>query len=481
MSSLGFRIFLILVLMTIGVWGAAAVWINVHTRNEVERVLDRRLVEAARMVGTLMQSQGAQNATGVAKSLSSQPQAAGLKALPERYERQLSCQIWSFDGRLIGRSAGAPAQPLAAGAGFSEREVGGQLWRVYTLADPRSGVRVMVGDSLAVRQGLVQDVTTGLLLPAILGLLALAALIWSGVGKGLRPLRRIADALERRKPDDFTALAVAPVARELAPVVDALNSLFGRLAAVRDAERHLIASAAHELQTPLAGIRMHAQIALAADDPKVRVRAERQIISSVDRAARLVRQLLDLARNEAQAEEPTPRWLPVSSVLKVIKAELQLILEKADVVIESDATLLSSQIFFNEESLLLALRNLIENAVQHSTVGGTVRCGLEQGSEAASLFVDDDGPGIPADEIDLVRQRFVRGRHEQGVGSGLGLSIVDLTLARSQARLVLTNRTGHGLRAAIAIANERVRLSQPSSSPHGTQGELNGRVLGQTN
>ena len=479
MSSLGFRIFLILVLMTIGVWGAAAVWINVHTRNEVERVLDRRLVEAARMVGSLVESRDAAQASGGLMPLPGQARAAGLKALTQQYERQLSCQIWSFDGRLIGRSAGAPAQPLgAAGAGFSEREVGGQLWRVYTLDDPRSGVRVMVGDSLAVRQGLVQDVTTGLLLPAILGILALAALIWSGVGKGLRPLRRIAEALESRKPDDFTELEVAPVARELAPVVDALNSLFGRLANVRDAERHLIASAAHELQTPLAGIRMHAQIALAADDPSVRVRAERQIISSVDRAARLVRQLLDLARHEAQAEEPAPRWLPVSRVLEVVQGELQLTLEKADVSIEANAALLECQVFMNEESLLLALRNLIENAVQHSPFGGTVRCGLEPGPEVARVFVDDEGPGIPADEIERVRQRFVRGRREQGVGSGLGLSIVDLTLARSQAQLVLTNRSAGGLRAAIEIAPDRVRLRHSNPLRHAAPGEIDGPVLG---
>ncbi|TFI59742.1 two-component sensor histidine kinase [Sphingomonas parva] len=460
MGSLGFRIFLILVLMTVGVWGAAAVWTNVHTSSEVERVLDRRLVEAARMVGSLAQSQGAPSAAGQLAVPSELP-AGGFKTPPRRYDRQLSCQIWSLDGRLIGRSAGAPSQPLATGStGFSERSVGGQLWRVYTLDDPASGVRVMVGDSLAVRHHLVRDVTTGLLLPAVLGILVLAGLIWSGVGKGLLPLRRIAEALERRKADDFTALQVAPVARELTPVVDALNDLFGRLAAVRDAERHLIASAAHELQTPLAGIRMHAQIALAADDPDMRARAERQIISSVDRAARLVRQLLDLARHEAQAEAPAPRWLPLKRAFDIIEAELQLTLEKADVTIEADAALLASEIFVNEESLLLALRNLVENAVQHSPRSGTVSCGLVDGKEVVSIFVDDGGPGIPEEDMETVRQRFVRGRREQGVGSGLGLSIVDLTLSQSGARLVLRNRSGGGLRAAIEFPRPQVRFHQ---------------------
>lgn len=456
MISLRLRLFLTLVLMTALVWSAAAIWINIRTRHEVERVLDSRLVEAARMVASLVAS-GSVSSSGGGPTLPS----GILGGLPAAYDRQLSCQIWSFDGRLIGRSAGAPARPLSEdGSGFSEREIEGQLWRVYTLADAAVGARVLVGDSVAVRQHLVTDVTTGLLLPALLGILALAGLIWGGLGRGLTPLKRIAETLEHRKPEDFSPLAISPVVSELKPFVEAIDRLFARLAAVREGERHLIASAAHELQTPLAGMRTHAQIALAAQDNQVRERAQRQIIASVDRTARLVRQLLDLARHEARAGEPVADWLAMSKLLALVRSELEPAMQKAEVSLAVDRMLAKAQIFINEESLLVVVRNLVENATQHSPPGSEVRCGLENSAAGALITIEDSGCGIAMDEIDLVRNRFVRGHHSRSVGSGLGLSIVDLTLAQSGASLLLENRPEGGLRAAIRIKSDRVRIAE---------------------
>lgn len=460
MISLRVRLFLTLVLMTALVWSAAAVWINVRTRQEVEQVLDRRLVEAARMVGSLVAS------GSVAVSPGGGPAEPSdiFGALPKDYDRQLSCQIWSFEGRLIGRSAGAPEQPLSVnGSGFSQREIDGQIWRVYTLADAAVGARVLVGDSVAVRQHLVTDVTTGLLLPALLGILALAGLIWGGLGRGLVPLKRIAETLEHREPEDFSPLSISPVVSELKPFAEAIDGLFARLAAVRESERHLIASAAHELQTPLAGMHTHAQIALAAQDNQVRDRALRQIIASVDRTARLVRQLLDLAKQEARGEEPIAGWLAMSKLLALVRSELAPAMQKANVSLTVDQALANTQIFINEESLLVVMRNLIENAIQHSPPGRQVRCGLESNATGTAIIIEDAGTGIAVDEIDLVRHRFVRGRHNGGMGSGLGLSIVDLTLAQSGAILTLENRPKGGLRAAIRIENNRVRVAQRSS------------------
>ena len=467
MTSLRLRLFLTLVLMTALVWSAAAIWINVRTRDQVERVLDQRLVEAARMVGSLVAS-GTVPASAAPRLLASPATPAGVPDRPPAgYDRQLSCQIWSFGGRLIGRSAGAPAQPLSHEAsGFSEREIEGQTWRVYTFADPAAGVRVLVGDSLSVRQRLVADVTTGLLLPALLGLIALAGLIWSAVGRGLAPLRRIADSLESRKPDDLSPLSISPVASELQPFVQAMDRLLAKLATVRDGERHLIASAAHELQTPLAGMRTQAQIALATDDAKVRDRAQRQIMDSVDRTARLVRQLLDLATHEARAAAPPREWLEMRTMLNLVQVELDQALCRADVALDIDPELERASILMNPESLLVVLRNLVENAIQQSPPRSRIRCGLERREFEAIVFVDDEGPGIADDEIALVRNRFVRGRHSRGIGSGLGLSIVELTLAQSEAGLLLENRATGGLRAAFRIPWTRLRL-QRAGAPQG--------------
>ena len=138
------------------------------------------------------------------------------------------------------------------------------------------------------------------LLPALAGILALAALLWSAIGQGLSPLRSVARELSMRDPSETTSLRSRAQAGELRPLVGAINGLFERLERLRANERHFIASAAHELQTPLAGLKAHAHIALAAEDSAIRDRSLRSIQASVDRTSRLVEQLLDLAREEAR-------------------------------------------------------------------------------------------------------------------------------------------------------------------------------------
>ena len=257
MNSLRLRLFALIAAATVLVWSVAAVWTTVSAQRDIERVLDRRLREAAHMVASLGSS------AVVAPMPNDLPNTTD-------YERQLSCQVWSLRGELVGRSSSAPAIPLAEGrAGFSQRTIDGVEWRVYTYIVPKRGLRVMVGDTVAMRRNLVTDLMTGLIVPAVLGLLALAVLIWIGTGRGLTPLRRVADAVEARAPDDLSPLAAGAIPRELSVVTDAIDALLDRLARLRDNERHFLASAAHELQTPLAGLKTQVQIARRSDDPVI--------------------------------------------------------------------------------------------------------------------------------------------------------------------------------------------------------------------
>src|SRR5690606_25842771 len=147
------------------------------------------------------------------------------------YDRQLSCQIWSLQGALIGRSDGAPDEKLSDHEdGFSETVIDGETWRVYAVTNEELGVRVLVGDSLWIRDRLVNDVIRGLLLPALLILPVLAALIWLSVRRGLEPLRKIAGDLETRHASDLSPIDDVEAAREIAPVLQSLNGLFARVA-----------------------------------------------------------------------------------------------------------------------------------------------------------------------------------------------------------------------------------------------------------
>ena len=469
MRSLRGRLFVLLFSATLAVWSAAAVWTYFSTRADVQRVLDRRLVEAAGMVASLVQ-----NSSGAI----SRPVAATVPSAA--YSRQLSCQIWTLDWRLVGRSASAPAAPLAAGkTGFSERSIQGEQWRVYTLIEPNLGLRILVGDNLSVRRNLVGDVLTGLLLPALVALLALGLLIWSAIERGLVPIRRVARELSNRQAEETGPLRAACPDAELRPLIEAINGLFARLQTLRENERHFIASAAHELQTPLAGLKAHAQIALAAREAAVREQSLRSIQTSVDRTSRLVQQLLDLSREEAEAELAIARWMPLERAVVSVVEEISPMLGKRKVSVEIDKSAQSAEIYVDEGGLQLAVRNLISNAIEHSPAGSRVTVSASAGADWTDIVISDEGPGIPTGEVEHIRQRFVRGSRAKGPGSGLGLSIVELVLERAGATLHLRNAADRGLRAVMRFPSRSVRFhgegqfsEQPRSSNHLARDEV---------
>jgi two-component system sensor histidine kinase QseC len=310
----------------------------------------------------------------------------------------------------------------------------------------------------------VDDLMTGLLYPSLVGILALALLIWTAVGAGLAPLREITRRLKARDPNDIGPLGMATTSSELTPVVHSIDDLFHRLEQMRANEKHFIASAAHELQTPLAGLRAHAQIALVAEDGKVREQSLRHIQTSVDRTSRLVHQLLELAREEAASERVVAAWVPLQQVVSSVAEGLVTQLQRANVELAPSRRALESEILVEEGALTLALRNLVENALNHSPRGGTIEVDIETGSGTTEIIVCDDGSGIPSEEIEKVKGRFVRGARQKAGGSGLGLSIVELVMARSGARLELANRSAGGLRAALSFPEGCVRLGSDTVS-----------------
>ncbi|MFG1223950.1 ATP-binding protein [Xanthobacter wiegelii] len=441
MTSLKRRLVLILLAATGVIWLCATGWIYASSRSELEHVLDTRLQEAARMVHSLVAGGNIAAAEAVAQATA--PPEAG-------YERQLSCQIWSLDGRLVAKSGGAPEEALAGPAeGFSERTVNGEPWRVYTILDPDKGVRVMVGDRIGLRDRLVRDLVAGLLAPVIFIVPLLGLLIWISVGRGLAPLHAVAGDIAARDGEDMRPVAPASAPAEIRPLLEAINGLFAKVEAARRQERDVTAFAAHELRTPLAGLKTQAQIALAAQDAPTREGALRQILVSVDRTTRLVRQLLALAKLEG-TPSPSLEASGETEAGALLRDIVRQTSKPATAHVVVDHALDGVKLKGDREALHLMLRNLHENAVEHTVEhaagGGTISwrpC-------AGGLCVEDDGPGIPEDELPLVTRRFYRGRSRSGAGSGLGLTIATMAAARAGARLTLENRPDRqGLRATI--------------------------------
>ncbi|MCC5971151.1 MAG: sensor histidine kinase N-terminal domain-containing protein [Pararhodobacter sp.] len=420
MTSIRWRLFAILLLATGGIWLSAVVWLQHSTRAQIERVLDSRLAEAGHMVSSLLSDQGLAQAVT--------QDAEGSLALPDfrmfegGIERQLHCQVWSLRGTLLGQSGGAPQARLAeAVEGFSEARTENGNWRVYTVINHDLGVEIVVGESLNMRENLLADVRAGLLWPigVIAPLLALA--IWLSVGRGLRPLSVFASALAGRNEDNLAPVASSPLPPEIQPMGAALDGLLARLAQARQRERDFIAYAAHELKTPLAGIRTQAQVARAAPDEPVRQHALDQLVGAVDRTARLVGQLLDLARVEDD-QAASVATEPLETIAGRVVAGLQDLARSRNIALQINGT--ASGVAAAPVHLGLALRNVVENAVLAAPAGSVVGVVLS----VKGVTVRDCGPGIDPCDLPHITDRFFTGTTSRG--SGLGLAIAEAALVR---------------------------------------------------
>ncbi len=460
MTSLRARLFGILVVATGALWLGAALWISAGAREEVQQVLDSRLREAAHMVGTLVTREqiavAADGALGEAAELAFPG--------PDYLDKKLSCQSWSLRGRLLAKSGSAPGERLADhGDGFGEKWIDGELWRVYALDVPETGVRILIGDSVARRDRLVDDIMAGLFVPAVPTLLVLAGVLWVSVRRGLAPLDRLAGELAMRDADDLRPVDEAGTARELRPVLAALNALFGRVerAREREREREFTDVAAHELRTPIAGLRTQPQVALGANDDETRRSALRQIVKAADRTSRLTRQLLALSRLEAEAAPAMREPVALDALLARLARELEASRGAATSIILAPA-LAGCRVASDPRLLEIALRNLLENALAHSPADAPVRCRLAAG-ERPAVLVEDEGPGVePADLAKLTR-RFLRGRarrHRQRSGA----RDRGPRLPPARRRAAAGEPREPGLSRRCGAARERVRRRRPKAA-----------------
>jgi two-component system, OmpR family, sensor histidine kinase QseC len=457
MKSMTARLFGLLLLATGIVWICGMAWIYSGSRKELERVLDVRLEEATRMVSSLMDNASV-HVTNNVSGVRTANQTVPITSIDTNF--RLACQIWSIDGRLVGKSSDAPTTQLTnVSSGYSNQDINGTRWRVYAHEDRQRGFRVLVGDSISHRERLVRELMWGLTIPGLIVFGALSVLIWFALRQGLGPLRRLTATLAGRSPDALGPLEIGRIPSEIRPVVDALNNLFEKVVAAREHERSVTAFAAHELRTPLAGLRTQVQVALAATDPGTRYNALRNALTAADRTNRMATQLLAMAHVDAAELRAPQEWVNAGVKLRSVLGELRA--SERVVAPQIDEALFGCRIRVSPEAFHMALRNLTENALQHTPGDALLRWSLVPGSRGVLLTLEDSGPGIPEDEMQMVRQRFFRGRNKSAIGSGLGLAIAQTALENDGFSLHLENRTPDpGLRAQILITSDRVAVDR---------------------
>ncbi len=419
-------------------WIATTVVSYLDARHELDELLDGHLAQSA----SLLVAQVGRESDEIDVEHSSQLHADG---------QHVAFQFWNNGTVLRRHSANAPTERLSARQdGFSDADIGGKRWRVFSGWDEGRRVLVQVGEQSDVRDEIVAKIATNMLWPLLVALPALGLLIWLGIERATRPLRLLNRDVERRAPDNLAALDLGDVPTEVAPLVASLNRLFLRVESSMENERRFTADAAHELRTPLAALRAQAQVARGAGDEAGRLRALDNVIAACDRASHLIDQLLTLARLEPESFRAQREPCELHEIARLAAAEtVPAALEKAieidlaggpPVTVPGDARLLR-----------ILLRNLLDNAVRYSPPGTAIHVRVDAGERGAVITVADEGPGVAAAERERLGQRFHRLLGTSATGSGLGLSIAK-RIAQIHGATIAFAETAPGVGLAVTVS-----------------------------
>jgi two-component system sensor histidine kinase QseC len=350
-------------------------------------------------------------------------------ALGHPYETRVAFQARADDGRLLARSSSAPEAPLAPlEAGFGTQG----SWRVFSLRS--GGVWIQVAESDHARNELSPKIAWAAVMPLVVGIPVLLALLSLLIRYGLAPLSQLAARIRARRPGSLAAVSLPRTPAEIAPVLDALNGLLERVHEALERERRFTADAAHELRTPLAAVKVHAENAARAQSDTERRRSLEQMLAALERTTRLAGQMLALSR--ASAPRAAPARVDMREVLQQAARELGLA-----VALEGDLAVSGDR-----DQLLGLAGNLLDNAARHG--GGRVRVALAD----TTLSVLDEGPGIPAPLRGRVFESYYRVPGTQAPGSGLGLAIVREIARQHDAEVRIDEAPGgRGARVSVVF------------------------------
>ena len=335
-------------------------------------------------------------------------------------------QLWSKKGELLLSSPKTPRASLISKPGLSDKNINGKKWRAFTLYDYKQGVILAIAEQYTsryamIRHMLINDIYLTLLIYPLSGLF-----IWLIIGRGLKSIRFFAKELSGRAVDYLDPVDLSEVPIEIVPLVDELNKLFLRLQQAFEREQRFAGDAAHELHTPLAALKTHAQLALKSIDPEECYTHLKQVITGVDRCTHVMQQLLTLCR--LSPETIMPEHFTKVNLAK-IAAEVIAQLAPQAIVKQIDIELLTTHktysLLGNSTGLHVLIRNLVDNAIRYTPRDGNVKVVVSKDLDKVILQVIDNGPGIPEKLRARVFERFFRVLGSNVQGSGLGLAIVE--------------------------------------------------------
>ncbi len=370
---------------------------------------------------------------------------------PSREGFDFFVQVWTEDGLRVFQSGTQADLPQRAVLGFSNLDIGGRPYRVYSM---RSRTQVIqVAQDMHPREAMARALAWRTVLPIAWMAPLLMLVAWWVVSVSLAPVARVQRQLAARGADELAEVGEEGLPDELRPLVHEFNLLLGRVHRAFDAQKHFVSEAAHELRSPLAALRLQAQGLQRARDDTTRQLAVDRLLAGIDRATRLMEQLLMLARQQAQSTDSQPlQAVALASLAAQVVADAAPMAASRHIDLglgEADPGYVAG----HAEPLRILLTNLVDNALKYTSEGGTVDVTVLREAGQLVLAVEDSGPGIAEADRARVLDRFYRVPGSAATGSGLGLAIAS-TIAQLHGSALELDRSPKlgGLRIQLRLA-----------------------------
>lgn len=370
----------------------------------------------------------------------------------EQHKHHLLFQVWDAKGKLVvGIPKAFKISLHDAHIGFSDEVINGNDWRVYAQYDQDHN-KIIVAELYDIRNQLADDITQNNAYILLVTYPLFGILIWIIVGIALRSITRVSNEISNRASTYLEPVNPANIPVEIKPLVDELNQLFIRLKLAFDRNKRFAGDAAHELRTPLAALKTHAQVALKAENETERYNALLKVIRGVDRSSHIVAQLLTLSRLNQEDTLNDIKPIDLHKLAAEIIAYLVPVAVEKSIDVELTPPPKFTMIMGNEISLGILIRNIVDNAIRYTPEKGEVKIQVLSNDEEVIFRVTDSGPGVPVELRERIFERFYRVIGTTASGSGLGLAIVSQITELHSARISLsTPPSGVGLQFEVAF------------------------------
>ena len=441
--SLKLRLTLLFLVLSLTAWFAASLVAWQQTTHKLDKLFDTQQMLFAKRLLTM--------------ELDELHAPARMREVPKKAKHghldddALAFAIYASDGTMIlndgenGRDI--PYHYRRDGFDDGRLQDDNDEWRFLWLTSPDGKYRVVVGQEWEYRQDMALDVVSSQLTPWLVALPVMLLLLIVLLSRELKPLKKLAQTLRARSPDATDALPIQCVPAEVRPLLDSLNHLFARTQEMMTRERRFTSDAAHELRSPLAALKVQTDVAqLSQDDPQAQEKALTQLHAGIDRASRLVDQLLTLSRLDSLDSLDGVEQIAMADLLQSAVMDIYPPAQQAGIDIRLNIN--APEVTRTGQQLLLSLlvRNLLDNATRYSPRGSVVDVTLD----ARRFTVRDNGPGISLDALTRLGERFYRPPGQDATGSGLGLSIVKRIAALHGMHVALGNAPEGGFEVNVS-------------------------------